>query len=235
MFERAILPDLRARMAAAGETAVIASRVLRTWGSSESALAEALGERFDALDHRARPRARHHRLPGQRDRGHQGAPHRPRRGPRPRPTRPARRRGEPRCGRSSRQRLGDIVFGVDDESMEDAVAEVLLEHGLTPRPSPSRSPAASSPAALGQRPGRRAWFRGWRRRLRLGGEASAARCARGPGRERRRPPRPMAEGARTLLGADVGLGVTGVAGPDEQDGQRARHGLRRPRPSPAVA
>ena len=30
----------------------------------------------------------------------------------------------------------------------------------------------------------------------------------------------MAEGARRVLGADVGLGITGVAGPDDQDGQR---------------
>jgi nicotinamide-nucleotide amidase len=30
----------------------------------------------------------------------------------------------------------------------------------------------------------------------------------------------MAEGARRRLGADIGLGVTGVAGPDEQEGQR---------------
>jgi nicotinamide mononucleotide (NMN) deamidase PncC len=29
----------------------------------------------------------------------------------------------------------------------------------------------------------------------------------------------MAEGARQVLGADVGLSVTGVAGPAEQDGQ----------------
>jgi nicotinamide-nucleotide amidase len=31
--------------------------------------------------------------------------------------------------------------------------------------------------------------------------------------------RAMAAGARKLLGADVGLATTGVAGPDEQDGQ----------------
>ena len=47
MFERAILPDLRARLAGEGETGVIASRVLRTWGTSESALAEALDGRLD--------------------------------------------------------------------------------------------------------------------------------------------------------------------------------------------
>ena len=29
----------------------------------------------------------------------------------------------------------------------------------------------------------------------------------------------MAAGARRVLGADVGIGVTGVAGPDEQEGQ----------------
>jgi PncC family amidohydrolase len=29
----------------------------------------------------------------------------------------------------------------------------------------------------------------------------------------------MAEGARRVLGADVGLAITGVAGPDAQDGQ----------------
>jgi nicotinamide-nucleotide amidase len=28
----------------------------------------------------------------------------------------------------------------------------------------------------------------------------------------------MAEGARTVTGADVGLGITGVAGPDDQEG-----------------
>ena len=50
MFERAILPDLRQRMADDGDEAVIVSRVLRTWGASESGLAEALQARIDALD-----------------------------------------------------------------------------------------------------------------------------------------------------------------------------------------
>jgi nicotinamide-nucleotide amidase len=37
MLTRAVLPDLRRR---AGDTSVIASRVLRTWGESESGLDE---------------------------------------------------------------------------------------------------------------------------------------------------------------------------------------------------
>ena len=35
----------------------------------------------------------------------------------------------------------------------------------------------------------------------------------------------MAAGARRVLGADVGLGITGVAGPDRQDGHPPGHGL----------
>jgi len=31
--------------------------------------------------------------------------------------------------------------------------------------------------------------------------------------------RSMARGARRVLGADIGLGITGVAGPDEQEGR----------------
>jgi len=50
MFERGILPDLRRRSAEAGEEAVIVSRVLRTLGTSESALAAALQDRFELLD-----------------------------------------------------------------------------------------------------------------------------------------------------------------------------------------
>ena len=43
--------------------------------------------------------------------------------------------------------------------------------------------------------------------------------------------RAMADGARRVLGADVGLSITGVAGPDRQDGQPAGTvfvGLARP-------
>ena len=39
----------------------------------------------------------------------------------------------------------------------------------------------------------------------------------------------MAEGAQRVLGADVGISVTGVAGPDEMEGQPVGHGLVRHR------
>jgi hypothetical protein len=51
MFTRAVLPDLHRRMAERGEdVSVIVSLVVRTWGNSESGLAELLAPRIAALD-----------------------------------------------------------------------------------------------------------------------------------------------------------------------------------------
>ena len=47
IVSQAILPDLRRR---AGESSVILSRTLRTWGESESGLAERLADRIAELD-----------------------------------------------------------------------------------------------------------------------------------------------------------------------------------------
>ena len=47
MMRETVLPDLRRR---SGQTAVIRSRVLRTWGQSESGLAELLAARVEELD-----------------------------------------------------------------------------------------------------------------------------------------------------------------------------------------
>src|SRR3546814_11561126 len=47
MLERAVLPDLAER---AGVRQTIVSRTIRTWGESESRLAELLAPRLDALD-----------------------------------------------------------------------------------------------------------------------------------------------------------------------------------------
>jgi len=53
MFDRGVLPDLRRRMAEVGEEGLIKSRVVRTWGATESGLAEALADRVDDLDRAA--------------------------------------------------------------------------------------------------------------------------------------------------------------------------------------
>lgn len=69
MFERAILPDLLAR---SGERAVIKSRVLRTWGESESRLNERLDGIIAELDGLGNPT----RVPRERVGGDQGPAHR---------------------------------------------------------------------------------------------------------------------------------------------------------------
>ena len=52
MMEHFILPNLQKR---SGQRAVIRSRVLRTWGNSESGLAETLGDRIQQLDKTGNP------------------------------------------------------------------------------------------------------------------------------------------------------------------------------------
>jgi nicotinamide-nucleotide amidase len=214
MFDRAILPDLLGRQRKAGETAVIRSRVLRTWGASESALAEAVGERFDALEAggqvtiaflasgiegiKVRITAR-----GDNDEGAQ-----------------ALLREEERSVRALiLDKLGDIIFGVDEQSMEDVVAERLAARGLTLAVAESLTGGLIA-SRLVNVAGASSWFRGgvvsYASQIKfdlLGvpeGPVVSASAAES-----------MARGVRTLLGADVGLSVTGVAGPEEQDGQVA--------------
>lgn len=50
MLLRAVIPDLLERIKANGETVVMQSRVLRTWGMAESALAQKLSPLIDLLD-----------------------------------------------------------------------------------------------------------------------------------------------------------------------------------------
>ena len=211
MFERAIKPDLRARMAEAGEEGVIASRVLRTWGSSESALAETLQDRVDALD--AEGGVTLAFLAS----GIEGI--------KVRITARARMlddvtalldKEESEVRRAIDERLGDIVFGVDDESMEVAVAGRLIEGGLSFGVAESLTGGLIA-SRLVNVPGASRWFKGgivaYDSQVKYdvlgvpaGPVVSEAAAAA------------MAEGAARVTGADVGLGITGVAGPDDQEG-----------------
>jgi nicotinamide-nucleotide amidase len=220
MFERGILPDLRARMAEAGEEAVIVSRVIRTWGASESGLAEALQGRIDVLNAdeadadgvpagsvtiaflasgiegiKVRITARAATLP-------EGTA--------------LLDREEKAVREAIEAQLGDIVFGVDDESMEVAVAAQLRARGLTLGVAESLTGGLIA-SRLVNVPGASSWFRGgvvaYHEQVKfdllavpVGPVVSEAAGAA------------MAEGVRRATGSDVGLGITGVAGPDEQEG-----------------
>jgi len=211
MFERAILPDLRARMAEAGEEGVIASRVLRTWGASESGLAESLQDRVDALDVvgdvtlaflasgiegiKVRITARGRTLDD---------------------VTALLDKEEVEVRRAIAERLGDIVFGVDEESMEVAVAARLIERGLTFGVAESLTGGLIA-SRLVNVPGASEWFRGG-----VVAYASAVKfdVLGVPGGLVVTEPAAaaMAEGVRKVVGADVGLGITGVAGPADQEG-----------------
>ena len=211
MFGRGILPDLRARMAAAGEEAVIASRVLRTWGASESGLAEALADRVEALE-------------GGGDvtlaflaSGIEGI--------KVRITARARSveevgalldREEVEVRHAIDEEIGDIVFGVDDESMEVAVAQRLLARGLTFGVAESLTGGLIA-SRLVNVPGASAWFMGGVVAYDSQVKYDVLGVPAGPV-VTEPAAAAMAEGARRVTGADVGLGITGVAGPDDQEG-----------------
>jgi nicotinamide-nucleotide amidase len=211
MFDRAILPELRARMAEAGDEGVIASRVLRTWGASESALAEALQDRIDVLDAggdvtlaflasgiegiKVRVTARARTLDD---------------------VTALLDKEEAEVRRAIDERLGDIVFGVDDESMEDAIAARLKARGLTFGVAESLTGGLIA-SRLVNVPGASAWFRGGVVAYHSQVKFDVLGVPTGPV-VTEPAAAAMAEGAARVTAADVGLGITGVAGPDEQEG-----------------
>ena len=211
MFERAILPDLRARMAEAGEEGVIASRVLRTWGSTESGLAEALQDRIDALDAvgdvtlaflasgiegiKVRITARARTL---------GDAH------------ALLDKEEVEVRRAINESFGDIVFGVDDETMEMAVATRLIGRGLTFAVAESLTGGLIA-SRLVNVPGISSWFRGGVVAYQSQIKFDVLGVPEGPV-VTEPAAAAMAEGVARVMGAEVGLGITGVAGPDDQEG-----------------
>lgn len=211
---RAILPDLQRR---AGITAVIRSRTLRTWGESESGLAEQLADRITTLDRAAAAgeaagavtiaflasgiEGLKVRLTAKADTDEAVA------------ALLAAEEAEVRAV------LGpDLVFGVDDDTMESVLLTALGERGLTLGLAESLTGGLVA-SRITDVPGASKVFRGsivsYATEVKddvlgvtvrpvVSAEAAEA----------------MATGARRVLGADVGLALTGVAGPDEQDGEK---------------
>ncbi len=205
MMERSVLPDLRRR---SGEAAVIRSRTLKTWGYSESGLAERVAGRVEALES-----------------GGLGVPTiaflaSGIEGIKVRLTVKAPDAGTAEKALDAeeaelRALLGTSVFGVDDETMESAVAALLLERGWSLGVAESLTGGLVS-SRLVAVPGASEWFRG----AVVAYDASVKRSVLGVGNGPVVTPEAaaaMAEGARRVFGADVGLATTGVAGPSEQE------------------
>ena len=214
MFERAILPDLVARVRATGTTSVIMSRVLRTWGASESALAESVGERFDALAVDGQVTIAFLasgiegikvRLTAQGNDEEQALA--------------LLDDEEVRIRAMIVSRFGDIIFGADDETMEDVVAGRLTARGMTLAVAESVTGGLIA-SRLVNVVGASTWFRGGVVSYASDVKFDVLGVPRGPVVSADAA-KAMAVGVRTLLGSDVALSVTGVAGPEEQDGQPA--------------
>jgi nicotinamide-nucleotide amidase len=202
MMERAVLPDLVRR---SGAAATIVSRTLRTWGVAESTLAELIADRVDA---QTNPTIAFLAS------GIEGIKVRLTAKAADRASALALLEAEEAVLRS---RLGSLVFGVDETSMEDAVASLLVRDGLTLAVAESLTGGLVA-ARLVSVPGASGWLRG--AVVAYAGDVKASLLGVGDGPVvSAAAASSMAEGVAKLLGADVGLSTTGVAGPSEQEGQ----------------
>jgi len=203
----AVLPDMRRR---AGKLAIIRSRTLRTWGDSESGLAERLAEHMAELDD-AGPEAPTLAFLAS---GIEGL--------KVRITVKADDDDVARKLLDDEERVvrgivGDIVFGVDEETMEHAVAKLLVPRGLTLAVAESLTGGLVS-SRLVNVPGASGWFRGGIVSYSTDVKHDLLGVPEGPV-VTAAAAAAMAAGVRRRLNADIGLAVTGVAGPDEQEGQ----------------
>ena len=208
MFTRAVLPDLRRRLVEQGASGTIASRVLRTWGMTESGVAELLAPRIEALDAGpANPTIAFQAsgIEGIKIRITAKAPD---------STIAAAMLAEEEA--NVRDVIGEAVFGVDSETMESVVAAQLVARGLTLGIAESLTGGLVASRLVGV-PGASIWLRGSIVAYCPDVKFSVLGVPEGPV-VTESAARAMAEGARRVLGADVGLAVTGVAGPDGAEG-----------------
>jgi nicotinamide-nucleotide amidase len=208
MMHRAILPDLVAR---SGIQAVIASKVLRTWGESESGLNERLNGIIEELENN--PDGTLPTLAFLAS-GWEGIKVRlTARGATSDQVSQVLATWEERV----RGVVGDVVFGVDTDTMESVVLQTLRSHGHTL--------AVAESVTGGLVTGRLTNIAGASDVL-VGGVVSYAsevkyevlNVPRGPVVSGEAAIA-MARGVKAALHSSVGLALTGVAGPSEQEGQ----------------
>ncbi|MGI8755275.1 MAG: competence/damage-inducible protein A [Acidimicrobiales bacterium] len=200
----AIVPDLQRR---AGITATIVSRTLRTWGESESGLAERLAGRVAALETAGNPTLAYLAS------GIEGIK-----------VRITAKASDAAAAEALiaaeetevRAVLGPLVFGVDDETIEASVLTLLRERGLTLGLAESLTGGMMG-SRICDVPGASEVFRGSIVSYASDVKFSVLGVPEGPVVSVAAAAA-MAAGARRVLGVDIGVAVTGVAGPEPQEG-----------------
>ena len=205
MVERVVLDDLRTR---SGDRNVIMSRVIRTWGESESGLNERLHGLIEELERIGNPTLAFLAS------GWEGI--------KVRLTAKGDGEGSVVALLDTWQQrvvdiVGDVVFGFDSDNMEAVVLRDFARRGLTLGLAESVTGGLVC-SRLTSVPGSSDVVRG--------GVVSYASQVKFDVLEVEPGPvvteaaaRQMARGALRVLGCDIALALTGVAGPAEQDGQ----------------
>ena len=199
MFEGTIRADLRRR---AGLRSVIKSRVLRTWGESESGLAETLGARIAELDRLGNPTLAFLAS------GVEGI--------KVRITAKAEDAGAAEALLAQeearlRERLGRLVFAVDGDNMEATIVAMLAARGQRMALAEAATGGLMS-ARLCAVPGAEGVLAG----VLVTPNDEAARGAGAPGAKGPEAATALAEAARARFAADIGLANAPAASREEE-------------------
>ncbi len=205
MVEGTVIPDLARR---AGMKSVIHSRTLRTWGHSESGIAELVADRVTELDTLGNPTIAFLAS------GIEGL--------KVRITAKADDAAAAEALLDAEEAelwplIGDYVFGRDDQTMESVVLDLLRDRGLTLAVAESVTGGLIA-SRLTDVPGTSDVLKGGVVAYFSEVKYDVLDVPEGPV-VTAEAAKAMADGVRKLLDADVGIAVTGVAGPEEQEGQ----------------
>lgn len=203
MVDRYVTPILSERAASISGRSIIKSRVLRVCGIGESAaeqkVKDLLASRNPSLAPYAKGSEVHFRVTAKASDGDEAE--------------------HLISGLESRvrERLGDLIYGIDEETLESVVVRMLVERGLTLGLAESCTGGLVA-NRITNVPGSSATF--------IGGIVSYSNDAkmkflgvpeetlRAHGAVSPETARAMAEGAAWNIGTDLALGITGIAGPD---------------------
>ncbi len=204
MVSGTVIPELRRR---AGDSGVIRSRTLRTWGHSESGIAEMLAPRLEELD-RSGAATIAFLASGME-------------GLKVRVTAKAATAADVEAivdaeAERVAEILADYTFSTDDQTMEQVVLDLLRAQGLSLGVAESITGGLIT-ARLTSVPGASEVLRGGIVSYASEVKYDVLEVPTGPVVSEEAAAA-MAEGACRVLGADVGLATTGVAGPSDQEG-----------------